>query len=97
MVRAPEGISKEESMLLSYLGGGAKRSMEDICKALGIDQSAAASYLEGLENLGAISIQRSKQYDIQLTEEGKKDIQEGFPEERLIGSIAKSNGLKISG
>ncbi|MCL5442072.1 MAG: phenylalanine--tRNA ligase subunit alpha [Candidatus Marsarchaeota archaeon] len=97
MVRAPEGISKEESMLLSYLRDGAKRSMEDICKALGIDQSAAASYVEGMEKLGAISIQRSKQYDIQLTEEGKRDIQEGFPEERLIGSIAKSNGLKISG
>ena len=97
MVRAAEGISKEESMLLSYLKDGAKHSMEDVCRALGIDQSAAASYVEGMENLGAISVQRSKQYDIQLTEEGKRDIREGFPEERLIGSIAKSSGLKISG
>ena len=97
MVLAPEGISKEESSLLSYLKDGSKRSMEEVCKALGIDQSAASSYVEGLEKLGYISIQRSKQYSIKVTEEGKEDIKEGFPEERLIGIIAKSGELKISG
>ncbi|MGC8537788.1 MAG: phenylalanine--tRNA ligase subunit alpha [Candidatus Micrarchaeia archaeon] len=96
MARSPEGISNDESMLLSYLKDGGKRSVEEACKALGIDQSAVSSYVEGLEAIGAISVQRSKQYNVQVTEEGKRDIKEGFPEERLIDSIAKSGELKIS-
>ncbi len=89
-------ISKEEYDLLSYIKDRKAHGFDEIGKALHIEQSALASYIEGLEKAGAINVQRSKQYDVQITPEGKDDLNNGFPEERLVGRMRASGPIKVS-
>jgi len=93
---ASRDITIEESKLLSCIDNGKSHDLDEICKALEMDQSTAASYIDGLEKIEALSVIRSKLHEVQVTPEGKEDIKEGFPEERLIRHIKASGPMGMS-
>ncbi|AAY80831.1 phenylalanine--tRNA ligase subunit alpha [Sulfolobus acidocaldarius] len=80
-------LSENEIKILSYLKLKKKANAEEISKELGLPLSSIFSLAKLLEEKGYVKIGERKIIRFELTEEGKKRLKEGFPEEILLKEL----------
>ncbi|BFI74031.1 phenylalanine--tRNA ligase subunit alpha [Sulfurisphaera ohwakuensis] len=77
-------LSESEIKILEYLSKKREASAEDISKQLNIPIESVFSISQLLKEKGYIEVEEKKVIKYELTDEGKRRLKEGFPEEKLV-------------
>jgi phenylalanyl-tRNA synthetase alpha chain len=85
-------LSENEIKILNYLKERRTAKAEEISKDLGIPLSSVFSLVQLLKEKGYVSLKEEKVKKLILTEEGRKRLIEGFPEEILIKELNGNEG-----
>ncbi len=85
-------LSENEIKILNYLKERRTAKAEEISKDLGIPLSSVFSLVQLLKEKGYVSLKEEKVKKLILTEEGRKRLIEGFPEEILIKELNGKEG-----
>ncbi len=68
----------------------------ELMSALGLPKGEFEELVASEERSGTISVLRKKRTVADATEEGEKDVREGFPEQKLILSINAKGSIKLA-
>lgn len=86
-------IDLEQTKLLSFFEKSHFISIANTCLKLGISEEELNKSINDLESQGLITVVRTQSVTIKITEEGEKNLENGFPEEillkKLYGKTAK--------
>ena len=82
-----------ESRMLSYLGS--KMTAQELSEKSGIPLSSVLSFSENLREKGLAKVTHQEERGIRLTEDGKRCLSVGLPEERVL-SCAKQGKSALS-
>jgi len=79
-------LSDSEYMLLEKMDsrGIKKASLDEMAERLGLDKSTVASLIQLLQEKGVVRVDEKRSRKYVVTEKGRKALEEGLPEERLI-------------
>ncbi|MCL5093010.1 MAG: phenylalanine--tRNA ligase subunit alpha [Candidatus Marsarchaeota archaeon] len=83
-----------EIKLLAYLREHGNATLEDIRNSLSLGNDQIVWAIESLAERNAIRVERTKQVECILSDEGKECLKE-FPEERFIKAVAKKGRLSV--
>ncbi|MEM0139541.1 MAG: phenylalanine--tRNA ligase subunit alpha [Ferroplasma sp.] len=86
-------ISQYEFRVLNYIKNRGKVPENEI--DIGEDERIIASSISYLESKNLINVEKKEIKRYYITDEGKKYMQEGFPEEQLYDLLKKENNVKI--
>ncbi len=84
-------LHPHELAVLEALKGTGSMPFERMEKELGIDSGSLRWAIEGLLSAGAISVERRTGTTLELTDEGRSDL-EAFPEELLVRELMSVGG-----
>ncbi len=84
-------VSESEKKLMEVLRRVKKARVEDLAKLSGMSVEGVNAIANLLAEKGLVNIIEKKLYKIELTEEGKRNL-EAFPEERLIRKLKEKGG-----
>ncbi len=86
-------LSKIEAALLRALEVGKKYTPDEAAKLSGMSKDAVlkAAYL--LQEKGHVKVEEIRKARYELTDEGKRYLEIGLPEERLLSLLEKSNSI----
>ncbi len=79
-------MNENEQKILSALKTGGLDSLS-LAKKTGLEQSTLGSVLAKLEDDGLVSLEKSEENRLELTDEGKKYSKQELPERRLVDAI----------
>ncbi|BFH74439.1 phenylalanine--tRNA ligase subunit alpha [Sulfurisphaera javensis] len=85
-------LSENEIKILEYLAKVKEASAENISKQLNIPLDTVFSISRLLKEKGYIELEEKEHIKYELTEEGKRRLNEGFPEEKLLNTLAGKEG-----
>ncbi|MCY0860378.1 MAG: phenylalanine--tRNA ligase subunit alpha [Sulfolobaceae archaeon] len=89
------GLSENEIKILKFLLEVKKRvNVDEIEKGANIPKNSLYSLLQLLKDKGFVKLEEEERIIYELTPEGKKRLEEGLPEDRLI-AILNGNKMKI--
>ncbi len=80
---------KQYKILLILAKEDGRLRVEELSKKLSVDPSVLMRDLAELENMGLIDTEKITAYEIRLSDEGKRYLSKGFPEERLLKALLK--------
>ncbi len=89
-------VSETEYRLLEALRGKVKPgfpyTVEDLSKMTGLPRSSVEAVVSLLAGKGVVEVARQKRRTIKLSDEGRRYLEQGFPEERLARLLAERGG-----
>lgn len=85
-------LSENEVKILNFLSKIKEASAEEISKNLGIPVEGVFSVVQLLKDKGYVEIEEIKSVKYEITDEGRKRLKEGFPEEKLLNVLAGREG-----
>lgn len=85
-------LSENEYKVLKALRAGEKLGLEELEKRTGLDRQTLMAIAELLRDKGIVRVERRVLYRCRLTEEGRRALEEGLPEEKLFRLLDKLGG-----
>jgi len=81
-------LSEGELKIVNFLKQkNGKSNLEEISTSLGLPKSSVISIVELLKSKGIVEVKRNERVIYELTEEGRKRLEEGLPEDVLIKKL----------
>ncbi len=87
-------LSKIEAEVLRCAEVGKVYSLEELSKLAGMNRDAVMKAVYLLQEKGYVEISEIKKTRYYLTEEGKRYLKEGFPEEKLLRLISQTDRIE---
>ncbi len=84
-------LHQVESKILSALDG--RRSAQEVAQKAGIPLSSVLSFSQSLKEKGYVCLSQEEKISVALTDEGRRFLEAGFPEERVYSAAQKGASL----
>jgi len=82
----------EKLVLLSLKKG--EKTLEELARDVQLSKDSVTRACYWLKEKGAVEIHETKEYSFKLGEEGKRFLQDGFPEFNLIKKLSEGKGME---
>ena len=86
-------LSRIETEILKILEVGKRYSLDDVAKLSKLNKDAIRKAIYLLQSKGYLAVDEVEVSNYLLTEEGKRYLKSGFPEEKLVNILKKSGNV----
>ncbi len=88
-------LERNEAIVLKTMQDGSKYSVNELSTKTGLDHVAIAKALEALRKNKLVSVEERETIKIEITDEGKRVLNEGPVERKLVEELEKAGGSKV--